>query len=200
MCDRTVVLLRANAGTLTFLAILGLTAGVFVGCQVAPTVSVKQLVEHRELADLSGLKPAQSLEDLCVSWAIPGQWGLLPVPKSQLFTHQQWRSPTLATAVGVAHVKMPLALPASAVIWLAKNEYLKRAKDDKTGKIIGQWTDTLGRQWFEAENSKYHVRGYVMSRGSDAWIVYSGWRVNLVRQPQEITMAERSAESVVPMN
>jgi hypothetical protein len=97
-------------------------------------------------------------------------------------------------------VTLPIPLPAQAIVWFAKNEYLKRAKDQHDGKLIGQWTDSLGREWFEAENSKYHVRGYAMTQGSQAWIVYSGWRVTSEPQPTEITLARRSLESVVPVN
>jgi hypothetical protein len=89
-------------------------------------------------------------------------------------------------------------MPAQALLWLAKNEYLRRTRDHKDGKLIGQWTDSLGRQWFEAANSKYHVFGYAMTRGDKAWIVYSGWRTSHEPQPEEIAIARRSLESVVP--
>jgi hypothetical protein len=180
---------------------IALVGALCSACQVTPGVSVKKLEEHRESSDLSGLQPAKPVDTLGVSWAIPGNWSLLPAKKHPLYTHQQWRSPTMATGVGVAHIQMPFALPASTILWFAKNEYLKRAaKDSKDGQLIAQWTDSLGRQWFEAENNKYHVLGYVMSRGSEAWVAYSGYRVTVEARPLEIELAERSLESVVPLD
>jgi hypothetical protein len=177
--------------------LLAVLASMMVGCQVAPPVSVKMLAQHREISDLSGLKPADLWKELNVTWAVPGRWEALNQKKTALYTHQQWRSPSMATGVGVVHVKMPLALPASMVVWAAKQEYLRRASEDD-GRIIGQWNDKLGRQWFEAENGKYHIRGYAMTRGSEAWIVYSGYRLAMKQRPHEIALAERSLESVVP--
>jgi hypothetical protein len=175
-------------------------AGTMVGCQAAPVVSVKKLEQHRELADLSGLKPAQIVASLRVSWAVPsGNWQALPVRTTPLYTHQQWKSPTASTGVGVAHIQMPLALPAQMVIWFAKNEYIRRAQNTD-GKLIAQWTDDLGRQWFEAEDAKYHVKGYAIVKGNEAWIIYSGYRLSQERRPGEIAIAERSLDSIVPMN
>lgn len=182
------------------LAVLIIASGT-IGCQVGPTVSVKKLEQNRELADLSGLKPAQIVEDLRVSWSIPtGKWDPLPIKKTVLYTHQQWRSPSLSTGIGVAHIQMPLPIPAQAVIWFAKNEYMRRAQDQAGGRLIGEWTDSLGRQWFEAENSKYHVKGYAIAKGTEAWIVYCGWRVTQSEKPWEIAVAQRSLDSVVPAN
>src|SRR5262245_4683161 len=83
------------------LSILMLSLGLIGACQIAPAVSIKKLQEHQELANLTGLKPTEILNDLHVSWAIPGRWDLMPIKKNPLYTHQQWRSPTLATGVGV---------------------------------------------------------------------------------------------------
>jgi hypothetical protein len=186
---------RVAAGRILLLII----ASSMIGCQAAPVVSVRKLEQHRELADLSGLKPAQIVEALRVSWAVPsGNWQALPVKTTPLYTHQQWKSPSASTGVGVAHIKMPLALPAQMVIWFAKNEYIRRAQN-QDGKLIAQWTDDLGRQWFEAEDAKYHVKGYAMVKGTEAWIIYSGYRLSLDRKPNEIAIAERSLDSVVPV-
>src|SRR5262249_6777326 len=130
----------------------------------------------------------------------PGHWEALPTKKTLLYTHQQWRSPTLSTGVGVAHIQLPLPVPAEAVLWFAKNQYLASVADQKDGKLINQWTDSVGRQWFEAQNSKYHVKGYALTRGNEAWIVYSGYRMSRDPVPKEIALAERSLDSVVPMN
>src|SRR5690349_13689489 len=91
-----------------------------IACQVTPAVSTRRLVEHREVADLTGLQPTQILEKLKVSWSVPGKWEALPIRKTLLYTHQQWRSPSLATGVGVAHIELPLPIPAQTIIWFAK--------------------------------------------------------------------------------
>jgi hypothetical protein len=171
---------------------------MIAGCVVARQASVEELVEHRASTDLSGLDSARFNDDLRVSWAVQDDWEALPEHKTALYAHQQWRSPSAATGVGVAHVALPLPIPASAFLWFAKEEYLRRARNQNNGRLIGQWTDSLGRQWFEAENSKYHVCGYAIARGNEAWIVYSGWRRSRDPMPHEIALARRSVESVVP--
>jgi hypothetical protein len=169
-------------------------------CQLAPPVSVQRLEEHRDLCDQTGLDAIRLINDLKVTWAVPDSWEALPLSKNLLFSHQQWRSPTAATGVGVAHLDLPLPLPAQAIVWFAKNEYFRRARNTKGAHLIGEWTDGLGREWFEAENSRYHVCGYAITRGTQAWIVYSGWRLSRDPMPREIALAKRSLESVVPTN
>jgi len=187
--------------TATRILFLILIASGAVGCQVTPPATVKKIETHHEITDLSGLKPSQIVEELRVSWSVPsGQWTPLPVKKTPLYVHQQWKSPTASTGIGVAHIQMPLALPASFVIWFAKNEYIRRTSDPNAGRLINEWTDELGRQWFEAEDAKYHVKGYAIAKGSEAWIVYSGYRVTQTPKPNEIAVAERSLGSVTPMN
>lgn len=190
---------RMGATLSRVVVFIGLAA-VLGGCQFAPVVSVSRLERHRDEADLSGLTACQVIQDLKVSWAVPRSWDSLPLKRTALYTHQQWRSPSLATGVGVAHIQLPLPLPAHAILWLAKTEYLKHAQAQSGGKLIAQWTDALGRQWFEAENSRYHVRGYAITRGNEAWIVYSGWRMSHKWEPAEIALAQRSVESIVPAN
>jgi len=185
---RLVILILAAGGVLTALG----------GCQIAQDVSVKRLAIHRQTISDDGLQSPEAFEALRVSWAVPQRWEALPIKSTSLYTHQQWRSPSTFTGVGVAYIDLPLPMPAQALVWLAKNEYLRRTRDQKDGKLIGQWTDSLGRQWFEASNSKYHVFGYAMTRGDKAWIVYSGWRTAHEPQPEEIAIARRSLESVVP--
>src|SRR5438552_3622202 len=60
------------------------------------------------------------------------------------------------------------------------------------------WSDSLGRPWFEAENNKYHCRGCVMVRGNDAWLLYYGYRREMPAKPDEVLLAARSLETIVP--
>jgi hypothetical protein len=128
-----------------------------------------------------------------------------------LYSHQQWRSPSASAGVGVAYIHTPIPLSTDMLVWFAKNEYAKRqASGDKSGattrpadiggRLIGEWTDSLGRHWFEAESTKYHVKGYAMTRGCEAWIVYSGWRVKSKPCEAEIALGARAADSVVPLS
>ena len=84
--------------------------------------------------------------------------------------------------MGVVYVRLPLPLNEKMLLWFAKGEYTKANED---GKTIGQWTDELGREWFEAENNKYHVRGYAMCAGSTP-----GWCTSAPRPASRADMAE----------
>lgn len=165
------------------------------GCQVGAQTASQQILYQQSLIDFSGLKPLQSFGPLKISGAVPDHWEPLPLKDTALYTHQQWRSPTITTGIGVAYIHTPLPLPASAILWFAKREYTKREDD---GQALGQWTDAQGREWFEAENNKYHVRGYVVTHGFDAWIVYCGYKRAHPPSPRDISLAARSAETMLP--
>jgi hypothetical protein len=183
-----------NNAVIALVLSLPLLAGM-TGCSFAPPVQTNRLIRHRAFIDFSGLKPLETLSSVKVTAAPPSGWDRLPARKSLLYTHEQWRSPSAQTGVGVAYVRLPLPLSAQAIAWFAKQEYGRKADD---GKIISEWTDSMGRAWFEAENRKYHVRGYVATRGSEAWIVYSGYRLTSPPDPAEVSLAARSAETFVP--
>ncbi|MBC8106970.1 MAG: hypothetical protein H7Z14_10305, partial [Anaerolineae bacterium] len=123
-------------------------------------------------------------------------WERIAPRPSRLYSHEQWRSPSGHTGVGVAYIRMPIPLGAGTLAWFAKQEYGKKSED---GRIIAQWTDNLGRTWFEVENKKYHVRGYVTTRGLDAWIIYSGYRLTSTPDPMELSVALRSLETIAPI-
>ena len=166
----------------------------------------QRLVARMALIDFSGLGPPRPIPDLDVTAAIPRAWHLMPTQQGGMYTHVQWRSPTHATGVGVAHVRMPLPLSAKTLVWLAKTQYNSaRADADPKhqvpggpGVLLGQWTDPVGREWVELENDRYRVKGYVVTCGFDAWVVYSGYRRHGVPSPVDIDLAGRSLESVVP--
>lgn len=166
------------------------------GCQTGAQVSSRRLIEHQAFIDFSGLKTDEAVASVKTTIAAPRQWELMPLQSNPLFTHQQWRSPSTHTGVGIVLVHLPLPLSAKTVVWFAKQEY---AKDRTDGKVLNEWTDSLGRSWFEAENVKYHLRGYVLVKGFDAWIVYFGYRTHYPPDVAEISLAARSAETAVPM-
>jgi hypothetical protein len=93
-------------------------------------------------------------------------------------------------------IRLPLPLSAEMVCWFAKREYTKKAQD---GKIIREWKDALGRRWFEAENNKYHVRGYCMVQGFQAWFVYFGYKTEHPPNFDEISLAAKSADTFIPI-
>lgn len=185
---RAAVVLQA-VGLLALLTWVG-------GCQGTQQVSGRRLIEHQAMIDFSGLKPVETVESVQTSIAAPRRWELLPNKSNPLYTHQQWRSPSADTGVGIVCAHLPLPLSAKAVVWLAKQEY---AKQGRSGRILGEWVDPLGRSWFEAENTKYHVRGYVVVHGFTAWIVYFGYRTQYPPDLAEISLAARSADTAVPM-
>jgi hypothetical protein len=168
------------------------------GCQLVgtPNVSTRKLVRYQAMLDLSGLKAVQTDETVRVKISPPADWEHLPSYKGGLYTHDQWRSPTHRNGVGVVYIRMPFPFSSSTLSWLAQREYTKRADD---GKVLAQWTDGIGRPWFEVENAKFHVRGYVVTNGLDAWIIYAGYRTLEMPQPEEIAIASRSLESILPI-
>lgn len=175
---------------------VGCVLVVASGCQGVQPVAHQRLIEHQALIDFAGLKPAANISSLKVVAAVPQSWEVMPTQSGALYTHGQWRSLSTHTGVGAAYVRLPLPFSAKTVLWLARQEYSKKSDD---GKIIAEWTDELGRNWFEAENNRYHVRGYALAQGFEAWIIYFGYKVNYPPDPSEISLAARCADSFVPM-
>lgn len=174
------------------LSMLGLQSG----CQSTASVGTHRLIEHQAMIDFAGLAPMTERKSLRVEAAIPERWDPLPTYATALYTHQQWRSPSRQTGVGVAYIHSPIPLSTNAILWFAKTEYNKKKASD--GQQLGEWKDATGRHWFEAENSKYHVRGYVITKGFDAWIVYFGYRVPSIPNAAELNLAARAADKVLP--
>jgi len=170
-------------------------AGLLCGCQGASQFSSRRLIEHQALIDFSGLDSVKQHEALEIVIATPWHWEMLPTKNNPLYIHQQWRSPSGHTGVGVVCAHLPLPLSTNAVVWLAKQKYSEKGKD---GRLLAEWMDSLGRSWFEAEDDTYHVRGYVIARGFSAWIVYFGYRTRYSPDLAEIGIAARSAETAVP--
>ena len=175
-------------------ALAGVTVAISVltaGCQFGQPAPVKRTpVEHIDLL------PVSMNDTLKVSWSLPYDWKPFEGKKSPLYSHMQFRSPSLSTGFGVAYVHMPLPLSAKAIVWFAKSQYTSQSSD---GRLIGEWTDKLGRYWFEAENAKYHVKGYAVTRGFEAWIVYSGYRMSQPKRDDDVRLANQAADSVIPL-
>ena len=165
------------------------------GCQMAQTVSTARLIQHQAMIDPAGLNETAVVEPVKVHIAAPQRWEQLEPRKHSMYTETQWRSPSKMTGVGIAYVRLPLPIPAKTITWLAQKEYAKRADD---GKVLGTWEDALGRPWFEAENSKYHIRGYIISKGFEAWILYCGYKTEQPPSASELGVAARSLETIVP--
>jgi len=175
----------------SLLALLALAGG----CQTGKAVSSRQLIEHQAFIDFSGLDSVKSVPVVNASIAAPRRWQVIPGKPSPIYSHQQWRSPSTHTGVGIVNAHLPFPLSTKAVVWFAKQEYTKQ---NAGGKLLGEWTDELGRYWFEAENDKYHVRGYVVVKGFSAWVVYFGYRAQYAPNLAEISTASRAAETAVP--
>jgi hypothetical protein len=185
----------STQGLLVPLALLVVAAAVGTGCQSGQPIPSRQLIAHQAVIDFSGLKPSENMEPLKSIGAVPRTWEQIGPVKNTLYTHTQWRSPSGHTAIGAAYIHMPLPLNADAMLFLAKLEYSKRKND---GRIASRWKDALGRDWFEAENEKYHVQGYALAQGFDGWFVYFGYKVTEPPDMSEISLAARSADSFIP--
>jgi hypothetical protein len=186
---------RTGLFTLSLLAALAAATLTTVGgCQMGPALATKKLARPQQFVDKDGLTAVEFLASLKVNVSPPADWTPLKTYHGALYTHKQWRSPTKATGVGVIYAHLPIPLPVSTLLWFAKQEYTKRSSD---GKLLGQWTDNFGRSWFEAQNNKYHVRGYAVVDGTNAWFVYSGYRMTMKQRPDEIALAERCQETIL---
>ena len=177
---------------LGLLAVLSLGG---VGCQSAQPVSVRRLVNHQAMVDFSGLKSPEHFQIVKAEAAVPASWPAQAVKRGPMYTDMQWRSPSGSMAVGVAHVKMPLPLSARGLLWFAKGHYAKQSDD---GRVTGQWVDGLGRTWFEAETNKYRVRGFILTKGFEAWIVYNGFKTTIPTDVAELSLGARALETIVP--
>jgi hypothetical protein len=171
------------------------------GCQTPQPGLGDRISAHAANVDFSGLSADFVIPQLNVRAAIPRGWDAMPGDSSPLYVHQQWRSPEHTTGVGVAYIHMPLPMSAKALVWLARTQYSKQTSSEHSSDahMLGEWTDSLGREWFEGENVKYHVKGYVVTNGLDAWAVYSGYRLKSAPNRNEINMAFRSMDSIVPL-
>jgi hypothetical protein len=166
------------------------------GCQIQ-SIPTTRLIQNQAIIDMAGLEDSQIVEVVKAHVSAPQKWEALAPKKTALYIDQQWRSPTRQTGLGVAYVRMPIPLPANLLVWLAKKEYAKRGEE---GEVIAEWTDALGRPWFEAQNAKYHVRGFAVTRGFEAWIIYVGYKREMTQPPSaaELGVASRALETIIP--
>jgi hypothetical protein len=171
------------------------TTGAGGGCQQTSQVTHRRIIEHQAMIDFSGLGEPQLIEKVNARGALPRNWDKLESQSNPLYTHQQWRSPSSKTGVGVAHIRLPIPMSTGMLMWIAKREYTKKGND---GRILAEWTDELGRPWFDAENNKYRVRGYAIVSGFEAWVIYFGYKSKFPPDPAELSLAARSAETIVP--
>ena len=121
----------------------------------------------------------------------------MTVGSNALYRHEQWRSPSTHTGVGVVYAYLPLPLSGKDGRLVCQSRNTR--KQNEEGRVIAEWTDALGRSWFEAENEKYRVRGFVVTQGFQAWVVYFGYRVKFAPNIAEIGLASRATETVAPM-
>ena len=172
-----------------------LGAGV-LGCQNAwPTVSNRALVAHWPGVNFSGLRPMTGVKRVNVSCSLPRKWIALQCQSNLLYTNQQWKAPSGYTGLGIIYAHLPFPLSAQTLLWFARLEY---SRNGATGQALAQWTDSLGRPWFEAQNDKYHVRGYAVTDGASAWIVYFGYKTTRPANISELNLASHSVDTVLP--
>jgi hypothetical protein len=178
------------------LAFVGAILACLAGCQSGPPVESHRLIQHQAFIDFSGLKSPELTPVIKMQASLPAAWSLHGTEQKALYNHQQWKSPSSRTGVGAIYARLPIPVSADVLLWLGRQQYASQAED---GREIGRWTDELGRHWFEAENKKYHARGYAIVKGSDAWIVYMGYKLNVPPDPADISLAARCIETFVPM-
>lgn len=167
---------------------------VSFGCQ-SGSVSTAKLVANQSRVDFNGLESTHLLVDVSAAGACA--WTHRPPESSALYSHEQWRSPTGITGVGIVYLHLPLPVGPSAVLWLAEQHFA--SIPGGKGHVLGEWTDLLGRSWFMAQSTRLHVSGYIMTEGYCAWIVYFAYKSDGQFHPAELSLAARSVESFVPL-
>jgi len=182
-----------------FIAIAGFVSmGLAGGCQYQE-ISPIQLEIHQSKLNKQGLTPLHIDQELKITCAPPDQWDTLARNRNLLYVHQQWRSPNRHVGMGIAYTHTLVPVSPQSIIWLARQSYAKDESKAADGHLSGETTDSLGRCWFEGEDSRYHVMGYAMTRGCDAWIVYSGYRLGTKASAGDIALAAKAAQSVAPL-
>jgi hypothetical protein len=175
---------------------LGILPLLLTACAQS-NVSTSQLLKHQMQSNLAALNPTVTIDELRASVAAPRNWTEAPINRGLLYVHQQWRSPDHQTGFGVAYIHLPFPISPQILLFLAGSQYSK-SRYNNGGHMDDQWTDSLGRLWFEATDAKYAVRGYAMTRGGEAWIVYSGHVITPTVKDSDVTMANLAADTVVP--
>ncbi|HWB52654.1 MAG TPA: hypothetical protein VG722_00610 [Tepidisphaeraceae bacterium] len=126
----------------------------------------------------------------------PKAWSHMPLKQTAMYSQEEWYGPSTHTGLGVVYVHVPVPMPAGTLVWLAKKEYTSRPDG---GKMTRQWTDSAGRNWFEAVSKTYHAKGYVIADGANAWIAYCGYKTNFAKQPTEVALAEHAMNALRPV-
>jgi hypothetical protein len=168
---------------------------LMAGCQ-SPQPAPARLINHRAMIDFSGLSPVQTFSEVQVQGSVPHSWQRTKLKQTSLYTDMQWRSPSGNTALGIAAINMPLPFSSKVLLYFAQREYAKKNAD---GRVLNQWVDHLGRQWFEAENTNYRVRGFIVTRGFDGWVIYSGYKTAYPPDGNELSLGARAVETLAPV-
>ncbi len=170
-------------------------AGGLVGCQTTQAPPTR-FINHRAMIDFSGLKPVATFAPVEAQGSVPQSWEPTKIKQTALYTDMQWRSPSRNTALGIAAINMPLPFSSKVLLWFAHREYGKKSAD---GRVVSDWVDHLGRHWFEAENNAYRVRGFILTRGFDGWIVYYGYKTAYPPDGNELSLGARALETIAPL-
>lgn len=186
--------LRASAITLA-----GLVGAVFLmqssGCYSSS--AGKFSAANLPTRSVAVAEKSKTIPALRVSIPKPPQaWQTGPLKQTAMYSQQEWYGPSHHTGLGVVFVHMPIPMPTSTLVWLAEKQYTQR---EDGGKMISQWTDPAGRNWFEAVSKTYHAKGYVIADGSNAWIAYCGYRTQFQKQDAEVAVAEQAMNALRPI-
>src|SRR5688572_9741264 len=82
--------IRAAAPRAVAVMILVLLAA---GCQTAGKATNRRIIDNQALIDFSGLAPSEPIDGVKVSCSVARQWEAVPLKRTALYAHQQWRSP-----------------------------------------------------------------------------------------------------------
>jgi hypothetical protein len=166
---------------------------LLAGCCAAGSRSMN--VTARPPADRAGISQPQYLDDLRAYVNVPDGWharALEQDPASPHSFHRVWVSPTTRTAYGVIHFSLPLPVGHE----LALIGFLQQMKrnEGQAELMEKRWDPNLSGLRFVAGGGEHTIRGNLLVRGFEGWVIYAGTVRDFPIIQEELALAERARE------
>jgi hypothetical protein len=146
--------------------------------------------------DVRGLSEPSANEDVRALVAVPAGWQARPLKVGDRSWHQTWVSPSEATAFGVIFVKLPL--PVGPELSLLGFLSEMRKEQGEARLLAKQFDESIDGLRFVAEGPDFTIHGNLITRGFSCWVAYAGTITGTVPVADELALAEKAREAVVP--
>jgi hypothetical protein len=124
---------------------------------------------------------------------LPASWKAEPETRAAMHTDAEWHAPSGLTVFGAVYIHVFPFMGGKGLVSSVKKDYVKRQPG---GKMISEWTDSSGRNWFEADATGTHTKGFVLADGHHAWFVYYRYGTGGRSPQEEITVADHAIDQV----